>query len=69
MSEQNLKPCPFCGGEAIVRKERYVTIEEKWIVECNSPTCVCKPKTIVYPSQESAVNAWNRRSNDEQADC
>lgn len=67
MSE--LKPCPFCGGDAILCKnlmpngdDSYETIH----VECQ----VCRSKTDSYfrytfkgPKDvyEAAIDAWNRR--------
>jgi hypothetical protein len=50
----NLKPCPFCGGEAeIIRTS----------VHCNSPTCEAQPFTAGQ-SVEEAIAAWNRRASD-----
>lgn len=57
-----LKPCPFCGGEAKVKFEK----DGKWrwfYVQCRS----CGVKTEHLWSQKAAVNAWNDRyepSND-----
>ena len=66
MSEQ-LKPCPFCGGEAIAymfNKKSGLTL---WC-ECK----ICHAKTVGYlpeddldsfeQCKESAINAWNRRA-------
>ena len=49
---KNLKPCPFCGGEAWARvKDQY---------GCVSCT-VCKA-SIEKDKLEEAVEAWNRRA-------
>lgn len=61
MSEnQELLPCPFCGGEA------YNAIncgddfnEYPFSVECNK----CAATTDFYSDDESAVEAWNRRAH------
>lgn len=49
MSE--LKPCPFCGGEAVV--ERFFTSRRSAIVACTQ--CGC---TVEGPE----VDVWNRRA-------
>ena len=49
-----LKPCPFCGGKAMM-----VNWDADW-VECS----VCHARSegfTVYSSKELAKEAWNRR--------
>ena len=52
-----LKPCPFCGGEA--------EIEEcggMWAVECTEyETCGCE-LNMAFGSKAEAVAAWNTRA-------
>lgn len=76
MSEPKLKPCPFCGSnmtdiEVTVRTDR--------------PKCNCIAKVVCLncfasamnhgfdwtqkEAKDNAIAAWNRRANDEQADC
>ena len=53
----NLKPCPFCGGEAelrIVGIGGYDTARE---IRC--PRCGCG--TDYYDDSQEATEAWNRR--------
>ena len=59
-----LKPCPFCGGEAFVYKR-------SWSVWHTSPTdytviCAdCRAGVRHYFSKEAeAIKAWNRRAED-----
>lgn len=54
MSE--LKPCPFCGGEAILEsnKLRYGTIYSAYCQKCGAE--------ITGFSEHEAVAAWNRRA-------
>ena len=68
MKETELKPCPFCGGDAVLeplntRKGYEATIQ------CNGH-CILYMSTITYDTEEEAVeavvNAWNRRSDNEQ---
>ena len=60
MSE--LKPCPFCGSEAILREKKGLGT---WIVECLNGRC---PASYMigwdYDTQIEAIEAWNRRVND-----
>lgn len=55
MSE--LKPCPFCGGEAEIMGYRY---DCKWII-CKK----CMAETAAYETSEQAIAAWNRRAGEE----
>ena len=48
-----LKPCPFCGGEANV-EEAYMNI---FVVACSG----CSVITAIYNNAEKAIEAWNRR--------
>ena len=59
-----LKSCPFCGGKAKQESDmcwdasRYL-----YYVECAD----CGASTDVwYQSEEEAVEAWNRRTDDER---
>lgn len=61
-SEQKLKPCPFCGGEAIMQQHRVMGDDrfiEFWIF-CN----YCLGQTRQYFSAKRAIEAWNRRTNE-----
>ena len=55
-----LKPCPFCGAEAHMWKWNYgVAIEcKEWNADTHQ---VC----IKARREEDAIEAWNRRANDE----
>ena len=56
-----LKPCPFCGGEAYVmtwREERQRI--NPTIVRCAS----CEVQTNLYDRKKEAIAAWNRRYGD-----
>ena len=50
-----LKPCPFCGGEAFIHKEG-----DSYFVECID----CWVKMPDCDSEEWAEHYWNRRTND-----
>lgn len=59
MSE--LKRCPFCGGEATLRREHG-----RFFVSCENDKCGVGVETTLWVSgtMESAVEAWNRRVED-----
>ena len=63
-----LKPCPFCGGKAVLEPFRARKGYEA-VIQCNGG-CLALMRTITYDTEEEAVeavkNAWNRRANDEQ---
>ena len=61
MSE--LKPCPFCGGEAKMRRFASGRIFNRitvYFAEC----CVCRCKTSVELDTKTAEEAWNRRAEE-----
>ena len=54
-----LKPCPFCGGEAdIIDNEYYVD------VSCRNYRCRGFADSLMFESEEEAIEAWNRRVED-----
>ena len=59
MSE--LKPCPFCGGEAKVFHYSSAILDEVWRVVCDSPFCAQGPDGY---TEAEAVDAWNTRAVD-----
>ena len=57
-----LKPCPFCGGEAFVQKFRIDGTGRFFIsVVCR----VCFAKTGRQTKEAYAIDAWNRRAGEE----
>ena len=60
MKETELKPCPFCGGNADFISES-TTIKCK---RCGGAFIVTNPLI----SRLEVVQAWNRRATDEKAD-
>lgn len=56
---EELKKCPFCGGEAEFIRSVY---SRDWKVSCAmSRTCYVIPSTDFFETKEEAVIAWNRR--------
>ena len=63
-----LKPCPFCGGSASIGVTKK-TLRLQYTVSCNNVRCIAhnlsNPFAIHYLSEPEAIEAWNRRANDE----
>ncbi len=62
MKNDELKPCPFCGGKAEVF---FNKANELWYVCCydeyNDFDC-CEINTTWYSKKEDAIEAWNTRT-------
>lgn len=57
---EELKPCPFCGGRAII--EHWVSGGMMYMVKCGNPDCAVP--TEGYPSGRDlnvVIEQWNRR--------
>lgn len=65
MEHNELKPCPFCGGEARLRK-----LGKNYAVrcrQCGATGATFRPMPwhkVVFIAQGEARTAWNRRTND-----
>ena len=58
-----LKPCPFCGGEARLRKDEY----RNFWVECKNCLCGTSFASGSSPDEkliETVIQDWNRRVSD-----
>ena len=63
-----LKPCPFCGSEAKLRKYNGHSIILKrnvdcYIVMCTGKECMCG--TSFAQTESGAIQVWNTRVSDE----
>ncbi|MBO5781047.1 MAG: Lar family restriction alleviation protein [Opitutales bacterium] len=52
MNNEDLKPCPFCGGEAHIFGHT-----KSWGILCTK----CYVSTLRYETEAAAIAAWNRR--------
>ena len=59
MSNKELKPCPFCGGEADIEG-----IPQLYYISCKN----CYADMRAYGSKAEAINAWNTRNYLEKQD-
>jgi Lar family restriction alleviation protein len=55
----DLKPCPFCGGKAIVEGHHNRFME--WYL-CSCPECHVSQTGNEYGFKFEAIEAWNRRT-------
>ena len=65
-----LKPCPFCGGEAEIGRRRSDYNHWKqdgFIPRCKDTKCMGR-STRVFQTETAAIKAWNRRVNDGKVD-
>jgi hypothetical protein len=60
----DLKPCPFCGGKAVMISEPYT--HDRFLVACKNrgDVCKCEPCTNWFDTPEEAAEVWNRRFDD-----
>ena len=57
---EELLPCPFCGGKALLILQCYEDENDKWFrVECEN-RCVIQYNSS--ESEEDAIQTWNRRA-------
>ena len=57
-TEEELKPCLFCGGEAVLHGQHA---PEHW-VQCLS----CRASTDTTMSSAQSIKAWNTRTKDKR---
>lgn len=58
-----LKPCPFCGGEADCNNSGFMKAgKHMWAVECLK----CGMVTTFADTEKEAIEAWNKRTEPER---
>lgn len=60
MEELNLKPCPFCGGEAEIIASPHSLHKMAYTPRCKDRSC-CGRTVKKWVELDTAVYAWNRR--------
>lgn len=58
LTEEQLKPCPFCGANvkmSIIQKELH---EPYFSIECFE----CRIGTWIYKNKEELIGKWNTRA-------
>lgn len=62
---EKLKPCPFCGGEAVLHKAERESFLMGKTISLDQISCAsCGVNTSVFGNEEDAIKAWNRRANE-----
>lgn len=59
----DLKPCPFCGGEATIYKKLYKG--QFYLGAMCKNTAFCCTLAPVYIDDNEAIEAWNTRKPEE----
>jgi Lar family restriction alleviation protein len=60
-----LKPCPFCGGKALLGFSRDEFLNERHFVICeNVIECGCL--TQYCNNKDNAIKRWNRRAENDR---
>ena len=52
-----LKPCPFCGGEGMIKQTSW-----GYYAEGSSEKCAYIPSSRLFPSEKEARQSWNQRA-------
>lgn len=60
-SMEKLKPCPFCGGGAVLRKG------QRYLVLCKNAECRAYISTVDMSTPEEAIKIWNHRPGEADA--
>lgn len=53
---EELKPCPFCGGDA-----KNLGDDERFMIGCDNASCVVQPNTSMHFDPLHAQGEWNTR--------
>ena len=59
---ENLKPCPFCGGEIAIEEEWADSFSSFFTFQCDECGMYVTHQYCV--SETEAIEAWNRRAGD-----
>ena len=64
-NKKELKPCPFCGCEAIYVKNNTVKYNLFYYCECME----CEATSSSCEDVDDAINAWNTRANIQETEA
>lgn len=72
MTDPDLKPCPFCGGDKLIICETDFGFEEQTVyaVSCRYPEChggIYALSHGNFETKDEAIAAWNARDIDPAA--
>ena len=60
LGEEELKPCPFCGGR-VQFSPRPFHSKGGINIQCVNSECEVNPQAYDFVSEAAAVSAWNKR--------
>jgi len=63
MNLNDLKPCPFCGGEARTDKMRRGYLESGWVYFTSCQ--ICNARGSFQPKRKLSIQKWNIRTNED----
>jgi len=61
MGDNHMKPCPFCGGQAVFRASLHQSV-----IECAMGNACAVTPAVSRKSFSEAQRAWNFRFNDKE---
>ena len=59
-----LKPCPFCGGEAILKHYATKELFRKQLRHSYVQCCICNIRTELAYTDTEVIIKWDRRAED-----
>lgn len=62
MDEIKIKPCPFCGGKAEIKRYVEFAFEQAYVecTDCGARTRMIDP-SLKYCANDKAAELWNNR--------
>lgn len=63
---EKLKPCPFCGGKAVL-KQIPIGQDFPYYVQCDNMKCLINSSTCCRATPEEAIEIWNHRPGEADA--
>lgn len=58
MTDQELKPCPWCGKKPKIIKIPFIEYNP-WRIYCDNNQCTIKPYTGGFETVEQTIHEWN----------
>ena len=59
-----LKPCPFCGGEAVLEGTYITRTWQAYEIYCKNQNCLGHYINQGFNSEKEAARAWNKRAGE-----
>lgn len=61
----DLKPCPFCGGFAYVHTIHYTKAHKEYTISAwHDDGCYMENAFPTFETKQEAIDSWNRRAGD-----